>query len=161
MKLNELLGIEFPIIQGAMAGIATGEFAAACSNAGGLGIIATGALRGGPEALRREIRRCRELTDKPFGVNLVIQGTDAAAFARVIVEEKVGVVTTGNGNPARVEYRCIWGSNPEATANVMVAHARAAVRMAEEGRKGAFTILDIPPAYFSLHSKEELLAKFM
>jgi len=99
MKLNELLGIEFPIIQGAMAGIATGEFAAACSNAGGLGIIATGALKGGPEALRREIQRCRELTDKPFGVNLVIQGTDAASFAKVIVEEKVNVVTTGNGNP--------------------------------------------------------------
>ena len=73
----------------------------------------------------------------------------------------VAAGTTGNGNPARMEYRCQWGSNPEATANVMVAHARAAVRMAEEGRKGAFTILDIPPAYFSLHSKEELLAKFM
>ena len=73
----------------------------------------------------------------------------------------VAAGTTGNGNPARMEYRCQWGSNPEATANVMVAHARAAVRLANEGRKGAFTILDIPPAYFSLHSKEELLAKFM
>lgn len=99
MKLNELLGIEFPIIQGAMAGIATGEFAAACSNAGGLGVIATGALKGGPDALRREIARCRELTDRPFGVNLVIQGTDAASFAKVVAEEKVPVVTTGNGNP--------------------------------------------------------------
>lgn len=73
----------------------------------------------------------------------------------------VAAGTTGNGNPARVEYRCQWGSNPEATANVMVAHARAAVRLAKEGRKGAFTILDIPPAYFSSSSKEELLKKFM
>lgn len=69
--------------------------------------------------------------------------------------------TTGDGNPARIEYRCQWGSNPEATANVLVAHARAVVRLAKEGRSGAFTILDIPPAYFSAHSQEELLAKFM
>lgn len=68
---------------------------------------------------------------------------------------------TGNGNPARIEYRCQWGSNPEATANVLVAHARAVVRLAKEGKTGAFTILDIPPAYFSPHSKEDLLAKFM
>lgn len=73
----------------------------------------------------------------------------------------VAAGVTGNGNPARVEYRCQWGSNPEATANVLVAHARAAVRMAAEGKKGAFTILDIPPSYFSPASREELLAKFM
>ena len=68
---------------------------------------------------------------------------------------------TGNGNRATIEYRCQWGSNPEATANVLVAHARAVARLAAEGRSGAFTILDIPPAYFSPHSKAELLAKFM
>jgi diaminopimelate dehydrogenase len=73
----------------------------------------------------------------------------------------VAAGTTGCGNPARVEYRCIWGSNPEATANVLVAHARAVKRLADEGKRGAFTILDIPPAYFSMHSKEELLKKFM
>ena len=73
----------------------------------------------------------------------------------------VAAGTTGKGNAARVEYRCQWGSNPEATANVLVAHARAAVRMAREGRKGAFTILDIPASYFSPASREELLAKFM
>ena len=73
----------------------------------------------------------------------------------------VAAGTTGSGNPARVEYRCQWGSNPEATANVMVAHARAAVRLAKEGKGGAFTILDIPPAYFSIHDREELLKKFM
>ncbi len=70
--------------------------------------------------------------------------------------------TTGaDKNPARVEYRCVWGSNPEATANVLVAHARAAARMAAEGQAGAFTILDIPPAYLSSHSREELIAHFM
>ena len=73
----------------------------------------------------------------------------------------VAAGTTGDGNPARVEYRCQWGSNPEATANILVAHARAAVRLAAEGRKGAFTILDIPPSYFSTLSKEELLAKWI
>ena len=73
----------------------------------------------------------------------------------------VAAGVTGNGNPARVEYRCQWGSNPEATANVLVAHARAVVRLAQEGKSGAYTILDIPPAYFSIHSKEDLLKKFM
>lgn len=73
----------------------------------------------------------------------------------------VAASTTGNGNPATIEYRCQWGSNPEATANVLVAHARAAARLAKEGRKGAFTILDIPPAYFSTFDREQLLAKWM
>lgn len=68
---------------------------------------------------------------------------------------------TGKGNKALVEYRCQWGSNPEATANVLVAHARAAVRLAREGRKGAFTILDIPASYFTTKSREELLAHWM
>ena len=65
--------------------------------------------------------------------------------------------TTGDGNSARVEYRCVWGSNPEATANVLVAHARAVARLAKEGRKGAMTILDIPASYFTNLSKEKLL----
>ena len=73
----------------------------------------------------------------------------------------VAAGTTGDGNPARVEYRCQWGSNPEATANILVAHARAAVRLAGEGRKGAFTILDIPPSYFTAMSKAELLSKWI
>ena len=65
--------------------------------------------------------------------------------------------TTGDNNSARVEYRCVWGSNPEATANVLVAHARAVARLAKEGKKGAMTILDIPPSYFSTLDREELL----
>jgi len=73
----------------------------------------------------------------------------------------VAAGTTGNGNSAVVEYRCQWGSNPEATGNVLVAHARAAARLAAEGRKGAFTILDIPAAYLSPHDRDTLLKNFM
>ena len=103
-KLNEILGTEFPIIQGGMANIATGEFAAACSNAGALGMIATGGWDG--NRLRREIRRARELTDKPFGVNLMLMSPYAADIAQVILDEGVQVVTTGAGNPG--QYIPAW-----------------------------------------------------
>ena len=99
MRLNELLGTEFPIIQGGMANIATGEFAAACSNAGALGMIATGGWDG--VRLRQEIRRAKELTDKPFGVNLMLMSPFADDIAQVILEEGVRVVTTGAGNPGK------------------------------------------------------------
>ena len=105
IKLNELLGTEFPFIQGGMANIATGEFAAACSNAGALGVIATGGMLD-PELLRRQIRICRERTDKPFGVNLMLMNPEADEIAKVLVEEKVKVVTTGAGNPAK--YMDMW-----------------------------------------------------
>lgn len=98
-KLNEILGTEFPIIQGGMANIATGEFAAACSNAGALGMIATGGWDA--DRLRREIRRAGELTDKPFGVNLMLMSPYAADIAQVILDEGVQVVTTGAGNPGQ------------------------------------------------------------
>ena len=68
---------------------------------------------------------------------------------------------TGDHHVARVEYRCVWGSNPEATANVLVAHARAAARLMREGRKGAFTILDIPASYFTRLDRDELLKHWM
>lgn len=103
-KLNEILGTEFPIIQGGMANIATGEFAAACSNAGALGMIATGGWDA--DRLRQEIRRARELTDKPFGVNLMLMSPYAADIAQVILDEKVQVVTTGAGNPG--QYVPAW-----------------------------------------------------
>ena len=99
-KLNEILGTEFPFIQGGMANIATGEFAAACSNAGALGVIATGHLRSG-DALRAEIHTCKHLTDKPFGVNLMLMNPCADEFAQIIMEEGVSVVTTGAGNPGK------------------------------------------------------------
>ncbi len=98
-KLNEILGTEFPIIQGGMANIATGEFAAACSNAGALGMIATGGWDG--DRLRREIRRAKELTDKPFGVNLMLMSPYADDIAQIILDEGVKVVTTGAGNPGK------------------------------------------------------------
>ena len=98
-KLNEILGTEFPIIQGGMANIATGEFAAACSNAGALGMIATGGWDG--SRLREEIRRAKELTQKPFGVNLMLMSPFADDIAQVILDEGVQVVTTGAGNPGK------------------------------------------------------------
>ena len=98
-RLNELLGTEFPIIQGGMANIATGEFAAACSNAGALGVIASGSLRSGEE-LCNQIAICRSKTDKPFGVNLMLMNPAASEMALVIAQERVPVVTTGAGNPS-------------------------------------------------------------
>ena len=99
MKLNEILGTEFPLIQGGMANIATGEFAAAVSNAGALGLIGAGGMDA--ETLRGHIRRCKELTDKPFGVNIMLMNPAAPEMAKVVVEEGVQVVTTGAGNPGK------------------------------------------------------------
>lgn len=97
MMINELLGIRYPIFQGAMANIATPEFAAAVSNAGALGIIATGAMDA--DQTRAAIRTCKTLTDKPFGVNVMLMNPHTEAIMQVIVEEKVALVTTGAGNP--------------------------------------------------------------
>ena len=99
-KLNEILGTEFPIIQGGMANIATGEFAAACSNAGALGVIATGGMLRA-DLLREQIHICKSLTDKPFGVNLMLMNPCADEMAQVIIEEGVQVVTTGAGSPGK------------------------------------------------------------
>ncbi len=99
MKLNEILGTEFPIIQGGMANIATGEFAAAVSNAGALGLIGAGGMNA--DMLRQHIRRCRELTQKPFGVNIMLMNPATPEMAQVVVEEGVPVVTTGAGVPSQ------------------------------------------------------------
>ena len=104
-KLNEILGTELPIIQGGMANIATGEFAAACSNAGALGVIATGHMKEA-EMLREQIHICRKLTDKPFGVNLMLMNPCAGVMAKIIIEEGVRVVTTGTGSPG--QYIPAW-----------------------------------------------------
>ena len=104
MKLNELLGTEFPFIQGGMANIATGEFAAAVSNAGALGLIGAGGMT--PDSLRENIRRCRELTDRPFGVNVMLMHPRVEEMVRVVAEERVMVVTTGAGNPGA--YIPVW-----------------------------------------------------
>ena len=94
----DLLGIEKPVFQGGMAWIADARLAAAVSNAGGLGLISS--VNGGPEAVRAEIRKARTLTDKPFGVNIMLAAPDADDIARLVVEEGVKIVTTGAGSPA-------------------------------------------------------------
>ncbi len=99
MKINELLGTKYPFIQGGMANIATGEFAAAVSNAGGLGLIGAGGMS--VDMLRDNIRKCKSLTDKPFGVNLMLMHPQVDEMAELIVEEGVRVVTTGAGNPSK------------------------------------------------------------
>ena len=102
--LNEILGTKYPIIQGGMANIATGEFAAACSNAGALGLIGSGGMDA--DALRENIRHCRALTDQPFGVNIMLMHPQADEFAKIVVEEGVKIVTTGAGNPGK--YMAMW-----------------------------------------------------
>ncbi len=103
-KITELLGIEYPIIQGGMAWVAEYHLAAAVSEAGGLGIIGAG---GAPASfVREQIQKVKEITDKPFGVNLMLMNPEADEIAKVIVEENVKVVTTGAGNPGK--YMAMW-----------------------------------------------------
>ena len=94
----DLLGIERPLFQGGMAWIADAKLAAAVSNAGGLGLISS--INFGTEAVREEIRKCKTLTDKPFGVNIMLQAPNAGEVADMIIEEGVKIVTTGAGSPA-------------------------------------------------------------
>ncbi|MCQ2190307.1 MAG: nitronate monooxygenase [Paludibacteraceae bacterium] len=96
-KICDLLGIKYPIIQGGMAWVADASLAAAVSNAGGLGII-TGACP--PEIVREEIRKCKQMTDKPFGVNIMLQAPEVEKIAQIVVEEGVKILTTGAGSPA-------------------------------------------------------------
>ena len=104
-RITELFGIEHPIIQGGMHYVGFAELAAAVSNAGGLGII-TGLTQKTPEALAKEIRRCREMTDKPFGVNITFLPTvtapDYPGYIRAIVEGGVKIVETAGRNPEQV-----------------------------------------------------------
>ena len=98
-RLCELLGIEYPIVQGGMAWVATAELAASVSNGGGLGIIAAG---GAPaDVVREQIQKCRTLTDKPFGVNVMLMSPFAEEVMQVVLEEKPAVVATGAGNPGK------------------------------------------------------------
>ena len=97
--IDQSLGLEFPIFQGGMAWVADASLAAGVSNAGGLGIIA--AMNSNGEQLREEIRKCKELTDKPFGVNIMLMSPYSAEVADVVVEEGIKVVTTGAGNPGK------------------------------------------------------------
>lgn len=96
-RITELLGCEYPIIQGGMAWVAEHTLAAAVSNAGGIGLIAGGSAP--IDYLRDQIRKCKEKTDKPFGVNIMLMSPNAADLAQLCIDEKVAVVTTGAGNP--------------------------------------------------------------
>lgn len=96
-NIAKLLGIKYPIIQGGMAWVATAELAAAVSNAGALGIIGAGHMP--PDALRAEIQKAKQLTDKPFGVNIMLMSPFVKEVMQVVVEERVPVITTGAGNP--------------------------------------------------------------
>lgn len=99
-----ILGIKYPIFQGGMAWVADASLAAAVSNAGGLGLISS--VNAGTEAVRAEVRKCKELTDKPFGVNIMLQAPNAAEIAQMVIDEGVKILTTGAGSPA--QYMPAW-----------------------------------------------------
>lgn len=98
-RITELLGCQYPLIQGGMAWIAEHTLAAAVSNAGGVGLIAGGSAP--IDYLREQIRLCKEKTDKPFGVNIMLMSPNAEDLAQLCIDEKVAVVTTGAGNPGK------------------------------------------------------------
>ena len=121
-KLCEMLGIKYPVFQGGMAWIADGKLAAAVSEGGGLGIIAAGNAPG--EYVRQQIRIAKSLTSKPLGVNIMLMSPFVDEVARVVVEEKAEVVTTGAGNPS--QYMKAWKE-----ANIKVIPVVASVAMAK------------------------------
>ena len=126
-RICDLLGIEYPIIQGGMAWVATHELAAAVSEAGGLGIIGAG---GAPASwVHEQIRQAKKATDKPFGVNLMLMNPEADQIAQIIAEEKVKVVTTGAGNPGK--YIQMWKD-----AGVKVIPVVASVALAKLMERG-------------------------
>ena len=121
-KVTELLQIEYPIIQGGMAWVAEHHLAAAVSEAGGFGLI--GAASAPPEIVREEIRKAKERTDKPFGVNIMLLNPNADEVAKIVVEEGIQAVTTGAGNPEK--YMPMWKE-----AGVKVIPVVASVAMAK------------------------------
>ena len=120
-EITKLLGITYPILQGGMAWVAEYHLAAAVSKAGGFGII--GAASAPPEVVREQIRKVKELTDRPFGVNVMLMNPNAPEVAKVVVEEGVAAVTTGAGNPAA--YIGMWKE-----AGIKVVPVVASVAMA-------------------------------
>ena len=129
----DMLGIQYPVFQGGMAWIADGKLAAAVSNAGGLGIIS--AMNAGADYVREQIQIARSLTDKPFGVNIMLMSPHAEACAKVCAEEKPAVVTTGAGSSA--PYLPMWKE-----AGIKVIPVIASVAMAKQAEKmGADAII--------------------
>ncbi len=132
-ELTGLLGIKYPIIQGGMAWVAEYHLAAAVSQAGGLGII--GAANAPAQWVRDQIRKTRELTDKPFGVNVMLMSPYAEEVAQVVAEENAAVVTTGAGNPEK--YMELWKSR-----NIKVIPVVASVALAKRmERSGADAVV--------------------
>lgn len=125
-RITELLGIEYPIIQGGMAWVAEHHLAAAVSEAGGLGLI--GGANAPAEVVRDEIRKAKELTKKPFGVNVMLLSPHADEVAKVVVEEGIKVVTTGAGNPEK--YMDMWKA-----AGIKVIPVVASVALAKRMEK--------------------------
>ena len=125
-RVTELLGISYPIIQGGMAWVAEHHLAAAVSEAGGLGLI--GGANAPGEVIRREIREAKRLTDKPFGVNVMLMSPYAEDVARVVVDEGIKVVTTGAGNPEK--FMGMWKS-----AGIKVIPVVASVALARRMEK--------------------------
>ena len=132
-RIAEMLGIEYPIFQGGMAWVADAELAAAVSNAGGLGIIAAGNADG--DYVRGQIRKAKELTDKPFGLNIMLLSPFADEIAQIVVDEGVQVVTTGAGNAGK--YMSLW--NEAGVKVIPVVPSIALAKMAE--RTGAFAVI--------------------
>ena len=126
-RITEMLGIEYPIIQGGMAWVAEHHLAAAVSEAGGLGLIGGASAPG--EVVREEIRKAKELTKRPFGVNVMLMSPHADDVAKVVVEEGVKVVTTGAGNPAK--YMKMWKE-----AGIIVIPVVASVALAKLMERG-------------------------
>lgn len=125
-RITELLGIEYPIIQGGMAWIAESNLAAAVSAAGGLGLL--GGANAPYEVVKEEIKKVKEKTDKPFGVNVMLLSPHAPDIARLILEEEIQVVTTGAGNPEK--YLPMWKE-----AGVKVIPVVASVALAKRMEK--------------------------
>ena len=126
-RVSRLLGTTYPVIQGGMAWVAEYHLAAAVSNAGGLGII--GAASAPPEVVREQIRQAKKLTDRPFGVNVMLLNPNAPEVAKIVIEEGVKVVTTGAGNPAK--FMDDWKA-----AGVVVIPVVASVAMAKLMERG-------------------------
>jgi enoyl-[acyl-carrier protein] reductase II len=132
-RITELLGIEYPILQGGMAWVAESTLASAVSNGGGAGIIAGGSAP--IDYLRGEIRKAKELTDKPFGVNIMLMSPNADDLAQLVIDENVSFVTTGAGNPSK--YMKAWKE-----ANIKVIPVVATVNLAKRmERSGADAVI--------------------
>lgn len=122
-RIADLLEIQYPVFQGGMAWVADASLAAAVSNAGGLGLVSS--INAGTEAVRAEIRRCKQMTDKPFGVNVMLQAPNVDEIAQMVLEEGVKILTTGAGSPYK--YMESWKA-----AGIVVIPVVASVALAQK-----------------------------